>query len=89
MLEKNIFVHIWPLAQTSTPSLVCLRILFFPSPPGAEFLQIGVQVFESFQQKSPLIDADVSVSGVPGVQQEQGVDVSTVFQGSDQSRVIM
>lgn len=34
MLEKNIFVHIWPLAQTSTPSLVCLRIVF--SPPYLE-----------------------------------------------------
>lgn len=61
----------------------------FVSLPGVEFLQTGVQVLESLNQKSPSINADVSVAGVPGVQQEQGVDVSTVFQGSDQSRVIM
>ncbi len=63
--------------------------LQFPSLPGVEFLQTGVQVSESFYQKSPLINAYASVVGVPGVQQEQGVDVSTVFQGSDQSRIIM
>lgn len=84
-IKKNICPHLTP----KYPQLKPPPDLQFPSLPGVEFLQTGVQVSESFYQKSPSINAYASVVGVPGVQQEQGVDVSTVFQGSDQSRIIM
>lgn len=86
--EKHI-CPCWTLSSNLHPIFSSSYNTIFASLPGVEFLQTGVQVLESFNQKSPLINADVSVAGVPGVQQEQGVDVSTVFQGSDQSRVIM
>lgn len=75
------------LTQTLTPS--CNNCTGFSGLPGVEFPQIGVEVLERFHQKSPSVNADFGVGGVPGVQQEQWVDVSAVLQGSDQSRVVM
>ncbi len=87
--ETQIYIKHKSTFDSKYPQLKPPPDLQFPSLPGVEFLQTGVQVSESFYQKSPLMNAYASVVGVPGVQQEQGVDVSTVFQGSDQSRIIM